>query len=259
MADVRSMIPGIDKFEERFAGDAGAFVLIGGAARELIFAEAGLWDDTATKDLDIVLIAEALDAAFVSRFLGFVGDAGYSHVTKSGDRQMFRFSNPADPAYPYQVELLSRKPDYLQGVEAVVGKVPVDDSEYSLSAILLDDDHYGLLSSGIAVTRKYGMPTLKHEYLPVFKMRAFDDLSARKARGEDVRSGEINKHRRDIFRLVSMLPGGTHVELSDSVKEEVLMFLDAVTLPSPNYMKAIGLGNASFEDMKEAIRSVYLG
>ena len=96
MADVSSMIPGIDKFEERFAEDAGAFVLIGGAARELIFAEAGLWDNTATKDLDIVLIAEALDAAFVSRFLGFVGDAGYSHVTKSGDRQMFRFSNPAD-------------------------------------------------------------------------------------------------------------------------------------------------------------------
>ena len=54
------MIPGIEKFEERFVEDAGVYVIIGGAARELIFAEAGLWVDTATKDLPELM---AFDAA----------------------------------------------------------------------------------------------------------------------------------------------------------------------------------------------------
>lgn len=131
----------------------------------------------------MVLIAEALDVGFVLRFLSFVYEAGYSHTTRTGDSQMYRFSGPTDPAFPHQVELLCRRPEYLKGVETVVGRVPVDDSEYSLSAILLDDEYYALLSSGTAVTQRYGMPTLAHEYLPVYKMRAFDDLTMRKKAG----------------------------------------------------------------------------
>lgn len=86
------------------------------------------------------------------------------------------------------------------------------------------------------------MPTLKHEYLPVFKMRAYDDLSARAAAGEAVQSSEIGKHRRDVFRLASLLPGDAKVALPDSIREEVETFLDAVMLPSPDYLKSIGLG-----------------
>ena len=252
------MIPGMGKFEETFAGDAGLYVVIGGAARELIYAEAGVWENTVTRDLDVVLIAEAVDAAFAAKFLRFVREAGYSHVTKTGDNQMFRFSDPSDLSHPQQIELLSRRPDFLQGAEAVIGKIPIDDSEYSLSAILLDDDYYGLLSSGVAVTRKYGIPTLAHEYLPVFKMRAYDDLSAKAAAGERIRKGEIGKHRRDIFRLVSILPGGITVDLPKAVQDEIEAFLDTVTLPSPDYMKSLGLGRITFDEMKEAIRAAYL-
>ena len=92
--DVR--IPGIDVWRDRFAGDGDRYVVIGGTARELVYAERGVWEDTATKDLDVVLIAEAIDAGFVSRFMSFVREGGYSHVTKSGDTQMYRFSQPVD-------------------------------------------------------------------------------------------------------------------------------------------------------------------
>ncbi len=258
MAEVGVKIPGVDVWRERFAGDVDRYVVIGGAAREFIYAEHGMWDDTVTKDLDVVLIAEALDTGFVSRFMSFVRDAGYSHVTKSGDTQMYRFSVPVVRAYPQQVELLCRRPDYLAGVEAVVGKVPIDDSEYSLSAILLDDDYYGLLASGVAVTERYGMPTLAHEYLPVFKMRAFDDLTARRARGEHVQSGEIGKHRRDIARLMAIMPAGTRVDLPEAVRAEVNTFLGLVDEPSRSYMRDLGLGGLTFDDVRERIREVYL-
>lgn len=36
MVETGVKIPGIDVFHERFAGDGGRYVLIGGAARELI-------------------------------------------------------------------------------------------------------------------------------------------------------------------------------------------------------------------------------
>lgn len=96
----------------------------------------------------MVLIAEAIDAPFVSKFASFVRKGGYSHVTRSGDIQMFRFSLPADTAYPRQVELLSRRPDYLSGIETNIGKVPVENAPYSLSAILLDDDYTGCWRQG---------------------------------------------------------------------------------------------------------------
>ena len=251
-------IPGIDVWRDRFAADDDRYVVIGGAARELVYAEHGAWEDTATKDLDVVLIAEAIDADFVSRFLVFVREGGYSHVTRSGDTQMYRFSQPVDVSFPQQVELLCRRPEYLEGVEVVVGKVPVEDAEYSLSAILLDDDYYDLLASGVAVTRRYGIPTLSLEYLPVFKMRAFDDLTDRKERGEVVRSGEVGKHRRDVVRLMAIMSADTRVELPDRVRVEVERFLRIVEEPSRSYMRNLGLGGILFADVLERIREVYL-
>jgi len=258
MAETGVMIPCIDIWRERFAEDSDCYVVIGGAARELIYADRGVWEDTTTKDLDVVLIAEALDAGFVSRFMSFVREGAYSHVTKSGDTQMFRFSLPSDDSFPQQVELLCRRPEYMRGVEASIGKVSVDDAEYSLSAILLDDDYYGLLASGVAVTKRYGIPTLAQEYLPVFKMRAFDDLQTRRKRGEVVHSGEIGKHRRDVMRLMAIMPDGVKVELPDQVRREVERFLQLVEEPGKSYMRSIGLGGVSFADIEHRIREVYL-
>ena len=45
------MVRGFDKFREQFRAYAGQYVLIGGAACDLLMEEAGL-DFRATKDLD---------------------------------------------------------------------------------------------------------------------------------------------------------------------------------------------------------------
>jgi len=61
------MIRGLDVFREHFADYRKAFVLIGGVACHEWLSTQGL-AFRATKDMDMVLVVEALDAAFVKRF-----------------------------------------------------------------------------------------------------------------------------------------------------------------------------------------------
>lgn len=57
------MVRGLDTFAAFFAGDEERYALIGGVATQLVLEEAGL-PARATKDLDIVLCVEVLNAAF---------------------------------------------------------------------------------------------------------------------------------------------------------------------------------------------------
>lgn len=257
MADIGWHVPGLDTFRQWFGEDADRYVIIGGVAREMVYREAALWEESSTKDFDMVLIAEAVDAAFVAKFLSFVREGGYSHVTKSGDSQMFRFTSPPDSTYPRQIELLSRRPERLAGIEASVGKVPVESAPYSLSAILLDDDYYGLLASGVAVTQRYGFPTLSREYLPVFKMKAYLNLKAAHEASEPVHPREMNKHRRDVFRICSLFEPGLRVELPERVAGDVRAFLGEVELP-PRFAKEIGLPAFTADELRGVVARAYL-
>ena len=61
------MVEGLDRFKEHFADHTGQYVLIGGVACALAMEEMGQ-SFRVTKDLDIVLCVEALDAAFAEAF-----------------------------------------------------------------------------------------------------------------------------------------------------------------------------------------------
>ncbi len=58
---------GIEKFKEFFADYTDQYVLIGGAACDISFSS-NFVDFRATKDLDIVLIVEALTKEFAEKF-----------------------------------------------------------------------------------------------------------------------------------------------------------------------------------------------
>ena len=64
------MVHGIDKFREYFSDFTGRYVLIGGTACDIILNKANA-DFRTTKDLDIVLIMEAIDKAFVERVMNY--------------------------------------------------------------------------------------------------------------------------------------------------------------------------------------------
>ncbi len=176
---------GIDKFKERFAGHDGEYVLIGGGACDLLFGEAGQ-DFRATKDLDLVLLVEALTPEFGRVFWDFVKEGGYENRQKSsGKPQFYRFSKPKDPAFPAMLELFARTDAGLRDAESGLMPIHIDDEVSSLSAILLDEEYYRLLVENR--TSASGVAVLSVEGLIPFKAKAWFDLSTRRAGGPSTR------------------------------------------------------------------------
>ena len=57
------MVTGIESFKEWFKGNEDQYTIIGGTACDILMSEEGL-DFRATKDIDIVLIIEAVNVDF---------------------------------------------------------------------------------------------------------------------------------------------------------------------------------------------------
>jgi hypothetical protein len=135
------MVKGLTRFVEHFAGFENAYILIGGAACDLWLSDRSL-PFRATKDLDLVLVVEALDPAFFERFWAFIQDGWYrSHQRSESRPSFYRFKDPETAGYPYMIELLSRNHLALPP-DAHITPIPADDDISSLSAILLDDTYY---------------------------------------------------------------------------------------------------------------------
>ncbi len=100
------MITGIESFREWFKGYEKQYVIIGDSACDILMNKAGL-NFRATKDIDLVLIIEAIDENFVNRFWQYVKQAGYRHCNKSTlTPEFYRFTNPISNKYPSMIELL---------------------------------------------------------------------------------------------------------------------------------------------------------
>ena len=164
------MVTGIESFMEWFKSSEEQYTIIGGTACDILMTEEGL-DFRATKDIDLVLIIEAVDANFGKKFWEYVKRAGYEHCNKSsGVPQFYRFSHPISNQYPAMIELFTRKLDAIQLPEdAVLTPLPIDEDISSLSAILLDDDYYEFLKQGKVTVD--GVTVLDAAYLIPFKMR----------------------------------------------------------------------------------------
>ena len=101
------MVRGINSFRDWFRGYKEQYAIIGGTACDLLMTGEGL-TFRATKDVDLVLIVEAVDASFGQRFWEYVTAAGYEHKDRStGDLQFYRFTNPQSHDYPAMIELFT--------------------------------------------------------------------------------------------------------------------------------------------------------
>lgn len=221
------MVLGIEKFKEWFHGYEDQYVIIGGTACDLLMTEEGL-DFRGTKDIDLVLIVEAITPEFGNRFWEFIRSAGYEHRNKStGQPQFYRFSHPTESGYPFMIELFSRTIDSIRlANEATLTPLPMDDEISSLSAILLDEDYYRLLCNGTVLIN--GASVLDAACLIPFKAKAWLDLTFRKANGEQVDSKNIRKHKNDVFRLSVLLTPSTQVTVPQSVWDDLQLFITAM-------------------------------
>ncbi len=248
------MVKGIEIFRQYFHDYAGQYVLIGGTACDLLLDRENV-RFRATKDLDIVLILELLDKKFVNQFIRFIEEGAYQHVNKgTGKNQYYRFSLPADPSFPAMIELFSRKPDYLTALDTRLAPIHISDDVMSLSAILLDDAYYNMLRQG-AITVDH-LTILGIEYLILFKMKAWLDLSLRKEAGASIDSKNIKKHKYDIIRLTVSLNPDTHLTLPPQVKKDVSDFLEKF-VSEPVDLSSLGIRGISFQDITDRIQDCY--
>jgi len=220
------VVTGIERFREHFAGHEQQYAIIGGAACDLLFNAAGL-RFRATKDIDMVLCVEVVDAVFGNAFKAFLDAGGYQARERSdGAKEFYRFHRPRDPSFPFMIELFSRKPGGIELSEgAGLTPIPVDEDVVSLSAILLDEDYYAALHA--AKRTVDGIAVVDETLLIPFKARAFLDLTGRSEAGETVDSKTIRKHRNDVFRLVQLLRRGISIEISEPIRSDLRRFVEA--------------------------------
>ncbi len=222
------MVRGLDVFGRFFADDASRYVLIGGVATHLVLGEAGLVA-RATKDLDIVLCVEALDAEFGTKLWDFIRLGGYE-VRQAGEagRCFYRFAKPSNAAFPAMLEFFAREPGHLP-LEAGshLTPVPFEQEVQSLSAILLDGDYYAFLHAH--AVQLAGVNVVTEKALIPLKARAWLDLSARKAAdAHAVDSKHLSKHRNDVLRLVQLLADDDRIQVPMSIAADVAQFSQAV-------------------------------
>lgn len=104
------MVVGLDRFRDRFKTHLHQYALIGGSACGLLVEQAGL-SFRATREKDIVLLAEKLDAGFGRDFWGSSREERYS-VAEIGEGvpARNRFVEPQAYGFPFMLEILSVRP-----------------------------------------------------------------------------------------------------------------------------------------------------
>jgi hypothetical protein len=209
------------RFKTYFADHGDHYVLIGGAASDLLFTDAGL-PFRATRDLDIVICVEVVNGDFAKAFGAFLEAGKYTQLAMhDGDSKFYRFARPETRDFPVMIELFARPAAAidLPDTDRYV-RLEVEDALVSLSALLLNDDYYALIREGRESID--GVSILSEKLLIPYKARAWLDLKARKDAGE-----KIKKHRNDVFRLVQLLTQEA-VTLPASVKADLKRFVDAM-------------------------------
>lgn len=250
------MVTGIESFKEWFSGSEEQYTIIGGTACDILMTEEGL-DFRATKDIDLVLIIEAVDANFGKKFWEYVKQAGYEHCNKSsGVPQFYRFSQPISNQYPAMIELFTRKLDALHlPDDAVLTPLPMDEDISSLSAILLDDDYYEFLKQGKVTVD--GVTVLDAAYLIPFKAKAWMDLTDRKAAGEHVDSKNIRKHKNDVFRLTELIDPTDSIAMPAGVYRDIQEFVQRMGSESVD-LKQLGLPGRTKDQILEELKEMYI-
>lgn len=248
------MVKGFESFQKWFQGYENQYAIIGGTACDLLLSDEGI-EFRATKDIDLVLIIEAISPQFGKRFWEYIEQAGYEHKNKStGMPQFYRFSHPENIGYPFMIELFTRRAEaiYLPD-DAILTPLPISEDISSLSAILLDDAYYELLRNGR--TEVNGITILDAESLILFKAKAWLDLTARKESGEKIDSKNIRKHKNDIFRLSSLLGPNKTINVTAPIYKDIQTFIAAMEIETLD-IKQLGL-RRSKESILEIFQNTY--
>ncbi len=216
------MVKGLEDFRDFFCGRSDAYVLIGGAACDIWLSEYNI-KSRATKDLDLVLIVESLDAKFSRLFWDYIETRGYScAVNKAGKLRCYRFKNPSSESAPAMLELFSRTASIIDPGDRHIDRISFGGEPPSLSAILLGEPYYNIVKA--FSEERDGLKLLSPAGLIMLKALAFLDLEKRKKAGEPVDEHDIKKHRSDIFRMLLVIDPDLRIDPGVEVRLDLVKF-----------------------------------
>ena len=255
------MVNGLIRWKEYFGKDKDKYVLIGGAACNLLEEELEM-NPRATKDLDLVLVVEALTPDFGMRLWNFIKDGNYESRSRGENEHLheyYRFMNPQDKSYPKQIELFARNTGKLNlPTDAHIEPISMGEDLSSLSAILMDDDYYSFTINHCQDIDEIHIAS--PEALICLKAKAYIEMLDRKAQGEQIDSRDMEKHKKDIFRLIAMIPQNAHFELPEKLRHDIEMFCERVgELPNQDFFKSSGLHGLVASELMELLHSAFIG
>jgi hypothetical protein len=247
---------GIEIFRDHFKDFRECYIVIGGVACEDHFEGEGV-AFRATKDIDMILVVEALGNDFIAHFWEFIRLGKYEEKQiGEGERQYYRFIKPATEHYPMQIELFSRTPDVITRTEdMVLTPIPADEELSSLSAILMDDEYYEFTikysEKGVTIHRADDLALI------CLKAKAFLDLTKRKDKGENIDTKNIKKHKNDVFRLAATLREDDKIDLPEGIKNDLIEFVKIMSDATPDVkaiMKDMGVTAVTASDLLDQIK-----
>lgn len=223
---------GIERIREFLGEFKTNYVIIGGTAVNLNLNRAALNERT-TKDVDIIVICEALTSDYLARFWEMIRAGGYTPATVyvpdgTTRRVLYRFVNPTDSSFPDYIELFSRTIDDISVPENMHPiHINSEDEVSSISALLLNDDYYHYaVSHSIDFD---GVQALNPPSLILLKAKAYVSNYRRKEAGEDVRQDNIDKHKRDVYRMTLLMDDRPMEEpIIQSMKDDLNEFIRLV-------------------------------
>ena len=252
------MVKGMDVFTSHFEKYADHYILIGGGACDVQMQEKGV-GFRATKDLDIILIVEALTNDFVNHFWQFIKDGEYVIGEVGNKKTFYRFIKPNVEGYPYMIELFSRRPDVIKEIEGMhLTDIPTGEEVSSLSAILLDDEFYNFTLSNSQMIN--GLHVANDIALICLKARAFLNNLELKQKKVAIQENNIVKHKNDIIRLTATLTPGTTIQTPSIMKNDLIKYIGIVKSEKPDVnqiLKGIGTGEVTLDEIIKTLEDTF--
>lgn len=253
---------GIDKIRHYLGAYKGNYVIIGGTACNLNLEDANMVG-RATKDIDMIMVCEALTPEYLKSFWDFIKAGGYSawqvKTDEKAHKSFYRFVDPKDKEFPVYIELFSRKPDSLElPIDAHLVHIPVTEYLSSFSAILMDEDYYNYAISHAKELE--GVQAINHDALIVLKIKAYLNNIKRRDEGQKVQSDDIDKHKRDVYRMAQLITPSDRYETPEIIKEDMRAFLFAIETDPINtkaISKHMGLPEMSQTDFVNILKAAY--
>ena len=258
------MVEGLDKFRESLGSYSDNYIIIGGTACNVILEDTGT-TPRVTHDIDMIVVVEQLTKDFVSAYWSFIREGGYTiekrqRMDGEPAYSLYRFRRPSKIGYPSQIELLARHSESLgEPTEAHIEPIPMEDYQYSLSAIVLDDDLYRFVVGNSKMV--HGIRVASLESLVCLKARAYLNLLKEREAGKQVNSDDIKKHRRDIVLLVAARTETEPVRVPVSILDTISEFRQSVNTEESAYalMSSLRIDREQLNVYLETLGELFIG